>query len=226
MKTKLLTSLTLCAAIAACAPDAPKETTHEEQKSAPQVVKAAVEEAKEEYNGLIIQEKIQTINLNKLGANIALEEADEYESENETFSAVLENLDDFSSNMVIQSALNHYVLDGNAFSDSLALNLLFDNAAEKSPLTPVVTPNVMMSADYSSIHISLHTATAHQGINGEKKQYKSKYTTQKLIPTKINAEENKQYWVDNPLELKEKIVNGLYEVSQQFTDDFNTAANR
>ena len=36
-----------------------------------------------------------------------------------------------------------------------------------------------------------------------------------------SKETNKQYWLDNPVVLREKLVNGLYEVAKQFSEDLN-----
>ena len=84
-----------------------------------------------------------------------------------------------------------------------------------------------MSANYGVIDILLTTSTTQQSLkNAEKQnQYKGIYSSQQLIESdslSVSKKDNKQYWLDNPVALREKIVNGLYDVAKQFADDFNS----
>lgn len=174
---------------------------------------------------LVHKEKIQTVNLNHLAENISIELSAANANKKETFKTIQGNLDDFSSNMVLKAALAHNLLDGNAFSDNVIIDSAFDVSIETPYLIPVLTPSIIMSANYDVIDIVLKTSTTQKAKNGGENQYKVIYSSQQIIQTSSTAEKNKQYWVDNPLVLKEKIVNGLYDVAQQFSNDFNTAVS-
>ena len=81
-----------------------------------------------------------------------------------------------------------------------------------------------MSSSYDVVDITLKVTTAQKSPRNTENQHKSTYSSQQLIDNaslESGKEENKQYWIDNPIILKEKIVNGLYDVAEQFADDFN-----
>jgi len=155
------------------------------------------------------KEKIQTIYFKQFGNNIVLDTVGNASKAN-AFKAVQKNLNDFSTNAVFKAALEHNVLDGKAFSENLVVTSGLEKGVETSNLTPVLSPVVIMSSDYGVVNVVL---IAHK--DGQKNTYTS------LHKVESHATSNKQYWVDNPLVLKEKIVNGLYDVAKQFSDDFN-----
>jgi len=68
-----------------------------------------------------------------------------------------------------------------------------------------------MSDDYGVITVELTAKTGQS-----QRVYSSKETV-----ANGTASENMQYAINNPLVLKEKIINALYDVAQQYATDFN-----
>jgi len=157
--------------------------------------------------GSAYQTKIQAIHLEQLNENVAINAGGNVATIND-FKAVQRNLNDFSSNAVLKAALEHNVLDGRAFAD----NVIVASNLNKSAATPVLTPVVIMSSDYAVVNVLLINRKAD-------KQNNVIYSSLQRVGSHRTT--NKQYWIDNPLILKEKIVNGLYDVAKQFANDVN-----
>jgi len=198
---------------------------------------------------LVHEEKIKIVYVNELNGNISIEKSNSGKIigtgvggvvgalvgnaiDSNTNSKRAEGLtilqgkiNDFNVNKIIQNALTHHVQDSAAFSDEVEVTSEFDSTVKKPYLIPVLTPSIIMSADYSSIDITLKTSTSQKAINSDTKQnqYKGKYESNQIISSaSTSKDENKQYWIDNPVDLKERVVNGLYDVTKQFADDFNS----
>lgn len=143
------------------------------------------------------------------------------------FSKIKENLNDFDVNKVLKNALEHNILDKNVFNENVIVSQNFDKSIKNSYLIPVLTARIVMSADYSEVTISLRSSTTQQSDNNDPKQNNAKSTYSSVQRTTISGrlssdeQANKQYLLDNPVALKEKIVDGLYDVTKQFVDDFN-----
>ena len=134
-----------------------------------------------------------------------------------------EKISDFDVNKVLKNALEHNMLDSNAFNESVTINTEYDKSIKKPYLTPILTSSIIMSANYSTVNILLSTSTAQKSASEKQNQYRSVYSSQQAIDHGTGKKaDNQQYWIDNPLVLKEKIINGLYDVAKQFSDDFNT----
>ncbi len=148
-------------------------------------------------------------------------------SRKKAFNSIKESTHVMSANMVLQNALAHN-LEGNAFSDDVVINSEFDTSIKKPYLIPVLTPSVVMAPNYSQINIFLSTSITQKSIKNIEKQnqYQRVYTSEQVLGSDGSTgskQSNKQYWIDNPVVLREKIVDGLYDVSKQFSDDFNAA---
>jgi len=195
---------------------------------------------------LVHQEKISTINLDQMDQNISIEKAN-----NAATSAVaggllgvlvggaidrntnsrrrtaldpfIEMLDGLNVNMVLKNALEHNMSDGKAFSEEVVIDTEYDRDIKKPFLTPILSPNVVMLADYSGVGVSLLASTSQESTNNKQNRYARTYASEQDMDPEFLAkrEANKQYWKDNPLILREKIVDGLYDVAKQFTDDYN-----
>lgn len=199
---------------------------------------------------LVHQETIKTVNLNLLTENVSIElsssgsaggaaaggllgalvgaavDSGINSSRNAAFDVIQEKSDDMSANAVLQNALEHS-LEGKAFSEGLVIDSKYDRSIKKPYLTPIVRPSVIMSANYGVINVLLVTSTTQKSIKNAEtyNQYNGVYSSQQVVGSdslSVNKKENKQFWIDNPLVLKEKIINGLYDVAQQFADDFNS----
>jgi len=221
---KLILTLTLCAAISACASNSPLN------------------------RDLIHQEKIQTVNVTQLDENISIQESKSglvigavaggliggaigsavdsniNSGRKKNFESMQEGINNFNVNVILKNALQHKLLDGKAFSDSVIIDTNYDQSVKKPYLIPVLTPSVVMSSSYDVIDITLKVTTAQKSPKNAVNQHKSTYSSQQSIDSISSGsgkEENKQYWIDNLIILKEKIVNGLYDVAEQFADDFN-----
>ena len=223
-KLKLILILTVCGAISACASNSPLN------------------------RDLIHQEKIQTVNVKQLDENISIKESSSglfigavaggliggaigsavdsniNSGRKKNFASTQESINNFNVNVILKNALEHKLLDGKAFSDSVVIDTGFDQSVKKPYLIPVLTPSIVMSSSYDVVDITLKVTTAQKSPRNTENQHKSTYSSQQLIDNaslESGKEENKQYWIDNPIILKEKIVNGLYDVAEQFADDFN-----
>ena len=223
-KLKLILILTVCGAISACASNSPLN------------------------RDLIHQEKIQTVNVTQLDENISIKasssglvigavaggliggaigsavDSNINSGRKKNFASTQESINNFNVNVILKNALEHKLLDGKAFSDSVVIDTGFDQSVKKPYLIPVLTPSIVMSSSYDVVDITLKVTTAQKSPRNTENQHKSTYSSQQLIDNaslESGKEENKQYWIDNPIILKEKIVNGLYDVAEQFADDFN-----
>jgi len=137
------------------------------------------------------------------------------------FTEIQDKLNDINLNAVLHNALEHNLV-GSAFSESLIIDTEFDRTIKKPYLKPILTANVVMSSNLSTISISLKTSTTQKNQSGDLKQYNKSYFSQQFIDDKsLGKEGNKQFWIDNPIVLKEKLVNGLYHVASQFAEDYN-----
>lgn len=202
---------------------------------------------------LVHQEKVNTINVNPMVENISIElsnsgtttgvvagglvgaliggavDSSINSSRKKSFGEIQESTNVMGSNAILKNALTHYS-EGNAFGENVIINLGFDNSIKKPYLLPILTPSITMSSNYGVIDILLKTSTTQKSSNNSEKQnqYKGSYSSQQVIESDTldaSKEDNKQYWIDNPIILREKIVDGLYDVAKQFADDFNAASN-
>jgi len=153
--------------------------------------------------------KIQTVNLEQLNENITINAGGDVNKIN-AFKVVQRNLNDFSSNAVLKEALQHNMLDGKAFGDEVVVG---SGSSKSASSAPVLTPVVIMSADYGVVNVVLIK---------RKSGKKDNVIYSSLQKVGSHSISNKQYWVENPLVLKEKIVNGLYDVAGQFANDANS----
>ena len=193
---------------------------------------------------LVQQKKIKTVNLNQLDENIAIEKADSglvtgaviggvvggvignaidsgtNKKRKKGFALIQENINNINANAVLKNALQHNLV-GSAFSENLIIDSEYDKSIKKPYLIPILKPSIVMSSNYSSFEVKLKASTTYDG----QKKYKSSYTVEKIADTPgldPTKEQNKQFWADNPLILKEKLVDALYDVTKQFANDFNS----
>jgi len=161
------------------------------------------------------KEKIQRITLNKLVQNIMVDVSEAGATE------ILANTDDISANAVLKNALQHK-LYGKAFSEDLIIDSAIDANTETQYLTPELTASIVMSPNYDAINFVLTVLTTEKTESGQN-SYENVYSARQLVGGASSAtkEENKQYWINNRIELKEKLVNGLYDIAQEFSEDFN-----
>jgi len=158
------------------------------------------------------REKIETVYLNTLSENISIKLPN---SAAQAFKQIKESTNVMSSNKILKNALAHS-LEGNAFSQNLIIDSDFGKEAiQSTPLTPILTPSVIMSENYSVVNVRLSVAPKQKSIANI---YSSE---QRIDNGALTNKEAKQYWIDNPVALREKIVNGLYDVAKQFADDSN-----
>lgn len=190
-------------------------------------------------------EKISSVNVNKLDENIDIQssrtwtvvgglvfvplaavgagvDAKVTEARRGVFKETQGKINDFDVNKVLEAALQHN-MEGAAFNENVVV--ISGGRAAESYLVPVLTPTITMSANYGAVKVSLKTSTTQKNVKDEQKQnvYKRVYSSKYNLGNALsNTENNKQYWSNNPVLLKEKIVNGLYDVAKQFSDDFNS----
>ena len=200
---------------------------------------------------LVHQEKVKTVYINKLDSNVSIAKSNRGKivgtvlggvvglpigsavdaktnaKRKEGLNDLQEKINDFNVNVVIQNALEHNLLDSNAFSSEVLITSEFDSTVKKPYLIPVLTPSIVIAANYGSIDIKLNTSTSQKSESNSDKQnqHKGNYSSNQTIASSHLSKDkdiNKQYWLDHPIELKEKVVNGLYDVTKQFADDFNS----
>lgn len=195
---------------------------------------------------LVHKEKIKTVKVNRMEQNINIQQADSTttgavaggligvlissavdSSSNEKRQTALEPfiemLVGLDVNKILKNALEHTLSGGSAFVEDVDVNVNYGEGIASPFLTPIVTPKVIMLANYSGVRADLHVSTS-QGNNGKKQnKFVSVYSSKQLMDTTSLAkrEQNKQFWKDNPVLLREKIVNALYDATKQFADDFN-----
>ena len=199
-KLKLISMLTLCVAVTACK-DEPTPADHGHSHSHDEVKVEKVVEAKVAP----VASKIQAVSVSQLNQNITIAENANSDVVS-AFAEMQENINDFSVNAILKAALEHNLLDGKAFSEDIVVG------AETLHIEPALTPSIVMSPNYADVSVVLAAKN-------------STYSSKQTIGSALTESEagNKQYWMDNPLILKEKIVNGLYDVANQFADDMNAS---
>ena len=157
-----------------------------------------------------VNEKAQWINVYQLSENITISTTDSEKVHD--FKVVQTKTNNFGVNKVLKNALDHHLLDQDEeYGGTVVPNATIDESAESSPLKPLLIPNVTMSDDYGVITVELTAKTGQS-----QRVYSSKETV-----ANGTVSENKQYAINNPLVLKEKIINALYDVAQQYATDFN-----
>ena len=196
--------------------------------------------------GLVQQEKIKTVNLNKLDENMSVEasgalktgviaggvvgalvggaiDASANAKRKKTLAPLQEKINNIDVNKVLKNALEHHLADGQAFSDDVMVDNEYDQSVKKPFLTPILTPSVIISLDYTELTVSLNSTISQRSLKDTENRHSSTYSSIQTLDLAIvsDKEANIQYWLDNPVVLKEKIVDGLYDVSKQFADDFN-----
>ena len=83
-----------------------------------------------------------------------------------------------------------------------------------------------MASDFGVVDVFLTASINQKALKNSQKQnqYEGSCSSRQVISSTnfvTSKEANKKYWIDNPVVLREKIVNGLYEVAKQFSEDFN-----
>jgi len=137
------------------------------------------------------------------------------------FKAIQDSVSEIDANAILKEALQGKLV-GNAFSEDLEL-VAFDKKNKKPYLTPKVTPSIIMSANYGVVNVLL-SSTLNQNNIERKRPYLGIYSSQQLNEAEsleVDKGSNYKYWIDNPETLKDKIINGLNDVAQQFADDYN-----
>ncbi len=195
---------------------------------------------------LVQQQKITSINLNQMDQNMNIDAADGATASAATggligalvggaidsninakrkkaLEPMLEMIDSLNVNMVLNNALEDNLERGGAFSENVVINTNFDGSVKTSFLVPTLTPNVIMKANYSGVMVVLDASMPQQSAENKQSQYNSTYTSEQVLDSDLlsKREDNKQFWKDNQLLLREKIVDGLYDVAEQFVDDYN-----
>ena len=164
-----------------------------------------------------LQTKIDTVYLNQLNHNISIELSDTAADSNtqRAFKKILESTTVMDANKVLVNALEHN-LEGYSIGEDVIIRSSVNVNNNASDQTPVLTPSVTMSSDYGTINVLL------TAISGAKKQtvYSSKQTI-KSTNLSGSKEASKQFWLDNPIVLREKILDGLYDVAKQFSNNSN-----
>jgi len=171
---------------------------------------------------LVHQEKIQYVDVSLLSQNVVIELSDSNalnDSRTRNFGSLQRKIHDINVNAVLKNALQHNLI-GNAFDEDLTIGSQADVSLNDSYLVPILTPTVIMSSDYGAINITLTTTTTQLNANGEREQYDAVYSSKQVIGVST-SKSNQLFWNDNPLILKERIVNGLYDVANKFAKDFN-----
>lgn len=210
------------------------------------LVLSACATAPELNRELVQQQKITSINLNQMDQNMNIDTSDNSATSAATggligalvggaidsnanakrkkaLEPMLDMIDSLNVNMVFNNALEDSLERGGAFGESVAINTNFDGAVKESFLVPTLTPNVIMKADYSGVMVVLDASISQESAEKKQSQYNSTYTSEQILDSDLlsKREDNKQFWKDNQLLLREKIVDGLYDVSEQFVDDYN-----
>ena len=196
---------------------------------------------------LVHQEKIKTVNLEKLDHNISIAVSDNTTTaavagglvgvliggaidsninskRNKAIEPLREKVTDIDVNKVLINALTHYLTESKAFASEVVIDSEFDREIKKPYLIPILTPSVVVLANYSGVHVSLAVSTSQKSAKNKENRYKSVYVSEQDLDAELATEKeaNKEYWMENPILLKEKIVDGLYDVSKQFADDYNS----
>ena len=156
------------------------------------------------------KEKAQWINVYQLSENIIISSSDSKKIHD--FKVVQTKTNNFGVNKILNNALDHHLLDqDDEFIGDVVPNATIDKSSKSSSLKPLLIPSITMSDDYSVISVELTAKT------GQSEQV---YSSKKIVANGTPSE-NKQYAINNPLELKELIINALYDVAEQYASDFN-----
>ncbi len=171
--------------------------------------------------GLVHEEKIKVVKLKQLVQNISVEVSDS--SVNGALTPLQEKINDIDFNKVMKNALVHNLSDGRAFSENVLIDSDFDQSIKKPFLIPVLTPSIVIAADFNRLTVSLDAVIAQRTESQKENSYISVYTSLQTLDSDAvsKRKDNMQYWMDYPVVLKEKIVDGLYSVAKQFAADFN-----
>ena len=93
----------------------------------------------------------------------------------------------------------------------MVIDAEFDLERTSSLLAPVLTPSVKMLPDYRGVVVELAATVARQADAKRPSCYVIFYNSQQKAASDVltKREKNKQYWKDNSVLLREKIVHGL-----------------
>jgi hypothetical protein len=141
-------------------------------------------------------------------------------TQKQKLNGMLERIKDYDVNVALKNILADK-LQGEAFSDDLTIRERPAQATALPLMTPSIKPKVVMSKNYTTIGVVLDTRTL---ISKSQAPFKSAYFSERFIDESIvsdNKNDNKQYWVENPDVLINKIESGLAEIAQQFADEYN-----
>ena len=196
---------------------------------------------------LVQKEKISNVIVNQMDQNMNIDVADSSASSGaaggllgalvggaidsningkrrKSLAPMIENIESLNVNMVLKNALADSLELGSAFDEEVIITAASDESTQNSFLVPILTPNIIMQGDYSGVMVSLTASTVQDQEKKSGNRYQSVYISDQTLDSELLAkrEENKQFWLDNHLLLREKIVDGLYNVAKQFADDYNS----
>lgn len=156
------------------------------------------------------KEKAQWINVYQLSENITISSTDSRKLDD--FKVVQIKTNNFGVNKILINALDHHLLDqDDEFSGDVVPNATIGKNSESSDLKPLLIPSITMSDDYRVITVELIAKTD---------QSQRVYLSKKIVANGTPSE-NKQYAINNPIPLKEKVINALYDVAEQYANDYN-----
>ena len=162
------------------------------------------------------QQKTAPVRLNQMSENISLNLAGSNLSGEKTFDEILETTNVMNANNVLKNALEHALEDG-PLDGSIAFSSSLNTEGDTSKQKIILTPSIVMSSNFALVDVFLTV------VSGAENENKEIYFSQQVIENDNsidNKEANKQYWLDNPIELRQKILDGLYDVATQFAIDF------
>jgi len=155
-----------------------------------------------------VNENAQWINVYQLSENITINSTDS--KKRHDFRVVQVKTNNFGVNKILKNALDHHLLDqDDEFSGTVVPNATIDKSSESSLLKPLLIPSVTMSGDYGVITVQL---TAKTG------QSQKVYSANRAVANGTPSE-NKQYAINNPIPVKELVINALYDVAEQYAVD-------
>ena len=164
----------------------------------------------------LLQQKPATIHLNQMSENISLGLAGSKLSGENTFAEILETTNVMNANNILKNALEHVLEDG-SLDGSISFSSSLNTNRDVSKQTIVLTPSIVMSSNFGLVDVFLTV------VSGTENENKEIYFSQQVIGNGNSVEDkeaNKQYWLDNPIELRQKILDGLYDVATQFAISF------
>ena len=155
-------------------------------------------------------EETRWINVYQLSHNIVIDSTDPRTVND--FKEVQRKTNNFGVNMILNNALDHHLLDqDDEFNGDVVPNATIEKTSASSDLKPLLVPSIKMSEDYSVITVEL-TAKAGQ---------KQRVYSSKQVVSNGTLSENKQYALNNPIQLKEIVIVALYDVAEQYASDFS-----